>query len=34
MGCKFYGDVGLSAAANGIAGVIKGNQVFDNERKI
>jgi len=34
MGRKLYGDDVLSAAAKGIAGVIKDNQVIDNERKM
>jgi len=34
MGENLYGDDVLSAAAKGIAGVVKGNQVIDNERKM
>jgi hypothetical protein len=34
MGGNFHGDTVLSAAAKGIAGVVKGNQVIDNERKM
>ncbi|MGB5327070.1 MAG: hypothetical protein WBO58_02525 [Gammaproteobacteria bacterium] len=34
MGRILYGDSIWSAAAKGIAGVVNGNQVIDNERKM
>jgi hypothetical protein len=34
MGRNLYGDDVLSAAAKEIAGVVKGNQAIDNERKM